>query len=107
MPDASQQAAAVTDVKVATASPNPLPFPVPTDYGIYALNDGALSELQLLPERVPDKRIAMSTSVIEPSRTTLSDGKAKFILFRRDLAGNAPDRMDVRVRGPRGACADL
>ncbi len=92
--DASQQAAAAT---VPPPSPSPPPFPVPTDYGIYALNDGALSELQLLPERVPDKRIAMSTPVNEPSRATLSDGKARFILFRRDLAGNAPDRMDVRV----------
>jgi hypothetical protein len=27
----------------------------------------------------------------------LTNGKARFILFRRDLAGNAPDRMDVRV----------
>jgi hypothetical protein len=96
-PDASQQAAAATEVKVAAPSPAPPPFPVPTDYGIYALNDGALSELQPLAERVPDKRIAMSTPVSEPSRTTVSDGKARFILFRRDLAGNAPERMDVRV----------
>jgi hypothetical protein len=94
----SQQASTAADVKVADRPPNnPLPFPVPSDYGIYALNEGALSELQVLQERVPDKRIAMSTPVSEPSRTTLSDGKARFILFRRDLAGNAPERMDVRV----------
>jgi hypothetical protein len=92
--DVSQQGAAAP---AATPSPSSLPFPVPTDYGVYALNDGTLSELQLLPERVPDKRVAMSTPVNQPSRTLLSDGKAKFILFRRDLAGNAPDRMDVRV----------
>ena len=94
----SQQASTAADIKAADRPPNnALPFPVPSDYGIYALNEGALSELQLLQERVPDKRIAMSTPVSEPSRTTLSDGKARFILFRRDLAGNAPDRMDVRV----------
>src|SRR5260370_42408814 len=39
----------------------------------------------------------MSTPVDQPSRTTLPDGKAKFVLFRRDLAGNAPERMEVRV----------
>lgn len=94
-PDASQQAAA--DAKAADRRSNELPFPVPSDYGIYALNNGALSELALLPERVPDKRIAMSTPVNEPSRTTLPDGKARFILFRRDLAGNAPERVDVRA----------
>jgi hypothetical protein len=27
----------------------------------------------------------------------LPDGKAKFIVFRRDLVGNAPDRIEVRV----------
>jgi hypothetical protein len=56
-----------------------------------------LNELPLLPERVPDKRIAMSTPIIEPSRTSLGDGKVKFVLFRRDLAGNAPERLEVRV----------
>jgi hypothetical protein len=91
-----QQASTAADTKADRASTT-LPFPVPSDYGIYALNDGALSELQVLQERVPDKRIAMSTPVSEPSRTTLSDGKARFILFRRDLAGNAPERVDVRV----------
>jgi hypothetical protein len=72
-------------------------FPVPSDYGIYALSNGALSELSALSERVPDRRIAVSTPINRPSRTTLPDGKAKFIIFRRDLAGNAPERIDVRV----------
>jgi hypothetical protein len=72
-------------------------FPLPSDYGVYALNGEALSELSLLPERVPDKRIAMSTPINEPSRITLGDGKVKFVLFRRDLIGNAPERVDVRV----------
>jgi hypothetical protein len=99
IPDASQQASTAPDADrpAADRPANALPFPIPSDYGVYVLNDGALSELQLLPERVPDKRIAMSTPVSEASRTTLPDGKARFILFRRDLAGNAPDRMEVRV----------
>ena len=76
---------------------NPPAFPVPSDYGIYALSNGTLSELTALSERVPDRRIAVSTPINRPSRTTLPDGKAKFIIFRRDLAGNAPERIDVRV----------
>jgi hypothetical protein len=88
---------APADPKTVTASPSPLPFPVPSDYGVYALNNSALSELYLLPERVPDKRISMSTPVDQPSRTTLPDGRAKFVIFRRDLVGNAPERMEVRV----------
>ena len=93
----SQQSPAIAEPGTAAASPGSLPFPLPSDYGVYALNDAKLSELYLLPEQVPDKRVAMSTPVGQPSRTTLPDGKAKFVVFRRDLAGSAPDRMEVRV----------
>lgn len=72
-------------------------FPLPSVYGVYALNGGKLSELDVLAEQVPDKRVAMSTPVNTPSRTVVSDGNVKFIVFRRDLASNAPDRIDVRV----------
>jgi hypothetical protein len=97
IPATPQQAAAPAEPKTAVAATNALPFPVPSDYGVYAWSNSALSELYLLPERVPDKRIAMSTPVDQPSRTTIPDGKAKFVIFRRDLAGNAPERMEVRV----------
>src|SRR5438309_9168876 len=95
--EATQHVTPATHPKATVASANAPPFAVPSDYGVYALSNSALSELYLLPERVPDKRIAVSTPVDQPSRTTLSDGKAKFVLFRRDLAGNAPERMEVRV----------
>jgi len=72
-------------------------FPVPTDYGVYALNNGTLNELNILPELVPDKRVALSTPITKGSRTVLPDGRARFIVFRRDLAVNAPERVDVRV----------
>jgi hypothetical protein len=90
---------AAADLKgnAGSPSPSPLPFPVPTDYGIYALSNGALKELSLLTEHVPDKRISMSTPVTQTTQTTLSDGKARFIVYRRDVAGNAPERMEVRV----------
>jgi hypothetical protein len=90
-------AAAVADAKPATPPPSQPPFPLPSDYGIYILSNGALSELTALSTQVPDKRIAVSTPVNQPSLTTLPDGKAKFIVFRRDLVGNAPDRIEVRV----------
>jgi hypothetical protein len=79
------------------AASNALSFPLPSDYGVYALSNAALSELHLLVEQVPDRRVAMSTPISQPSSTTLPDGKPKFVVFRRDLAGSAPDRMDVRV----------
>jgi hypothetical protein len=92
-----QQTALAAEPKTAVAPASPLPFPLPTDYGVYAVSNTALSELHLLAEQVPDKRIAMSTPLSEPSRTTLPDGRAKFVVFRRDLAGSAPERIDVRV----------
>jgi hypothetical protein len=91
-------AVASADTRPAAApQPGKPPFPLPSDYGIYVLSNGALSELTALSTQVPDKRIAVSTPVNEPSLTTLPDGKARFILFRRDLVGNAPDRIEVRV----------
>jgi hypothetical protein len=97
IPDQPSQTAVAADAKTAAVSTSALPFPLPSDYGVYALNRDTLSELHLLPEQVPDKRIAMSTPVSQPSGTTIPDGKAKFVVFRRDLAGNAPDRIEVRV----------
>lgn len=76
---------------------NPLPFPVPTAYGVYALDNGTLTELDALSEQVPDKRIAMSTPISRPSHTVLRDSHVKFVVFRRDLAALAPERVDVRV----------
>jgi hypothetical protein len=92
------------DVAPPTASEAPAPaapkdpgLPKPANYGVYALNGDTLSELSIVLERAPDKRIAMSTPISEPSRTNIADGKVRFILFRRDLVGNAPERIDVRV----------
>src|SRR5690349_13300712 len=45
-PNAAQQAPASADAK--PAAPPPPPFPLPSDYGVYALSNGALSELSVL-----------------------------------------------------------
>jgi hypothetical protein len=68
---------------------------------VYALANAELTELQFLSEQVPDKRVAISTPITRPSHTTLR--KPKFLVFRRDLAGNALDRIEVRL----GACPSI
>ena len=88
------QVSALEEGESAAAAPA---LPLPKDYGVYALANDALNELHPLQEQIPDKRIAVSTPINYPSRTTFADGKAKFIVFRRDLVGNAPDRIEVRV----------
>ena len=72
-------------------------FALPTVYGVYAVNDGQLHELEPLAGRVPDERVFMSTPIRTPSRTTLADGRIAFIIYRRDAANSAPDRVTVRV----------
>jgi hypothetical protein len=80
-----------------TPSPQSLGFPLPSVYGIYAVSGGRLHELEPLVGRVPDQRVFMSTPVKTPSRTVLADGRAVFIIYRRDAANGAPERVSVRV----------
>lgn len=72
-------------------------IPQPSAYGVYALTNGKLSELQPLPIRVPDQRIAISALVSSPSSTELPGGRAQFVVFRRDLVNNVPENVTVRV----------
>jgi hypothetical protein len=79
------------------AAMEPRDFPLPTFYGIYAINNGQLYELEALPGKVPDPRIFMSGVMTKPSRTVLPGGQIAFVVFRRDLAANPPNRASVRV----------
>ena len=94
---ATPQAAPAAPEKTVLPPSNTLPFPVPTVYGVYALDNGTLTELDALSEQVPDRRVAMSTPVSRSSHNILRDGHVKFIVFRRDLVALAPDRVDIRV----------
>jgi hypothetical protein len=69
----------------------------PTDYGVYAISNGALFDLSLLPGRPPDIRIAVSPTLTTPSRTILPNGHLKFIVFSRDIASSIADRAEVRI----------
>jgi hypothetical protein len=80
-----------------SARQRPVDTSVPTEYGTYALFNGQLTELEQLPLKVPDPRIAISASISVPSRTHLPTGRVEFVIFRRDLTNNAPDRVSVRV----------
>ena len=83
-------------LEAAQAAPGPSPL-LPTTFGIYALSDSQLQELKQLAAKVPDPRVAVSAAINTPSETTIPGGDAKFIVFRRDAATNAPDHAEVRV----------
>jgi hypothetical protein len=72
-------------------------IPLPTEYGVYAVTHGQLTELDQLPIKPPDQRVAISASIPTPSRVHLPFGQLQFVVFRRDLTTNAPDRVSVRV----------
>ena len=92
-PAASSQAAP-TVAESAMAKPSPL---VPTSYGIYAVSEDKLYELEPLPGRAPDIRIAVSPVITTPSRAVLPNGRLRFVVFRRDSASSAADHAEVRV----------
>jgi hypothetical protein len=98
-PEAKQvhQASADGVTPITTPSTQSLGFSLPSVYGIYAVSGGRLHELEPLVGRVPDQRVFMSTPVKTPSRTVLPDGRARFIIYRRDAASSALERVSVRV----------
>jgi hypothetical protein len=51
----------------------------------------------VLPGRAPDPRVAISSIITTPSRTTLPDGRVAFVIYRRDSVSNAADRAEVRL----------
>jgi hypothetical protein len=87
-----KSAPTVVDPKSEAPSPT-----VPTAFGIYAVSGGKLHELDVLPGRAPDPRIAISSIITANSRTTLPDGHVAFVIYRRDSATNAADRAEVRL----------
>jgi hypothetical protein len=71
--------------------------PLPTAYGVYVLSNGKLNALDLLPIKVPDPRIAISASISTPSQVHLPPGPLQFVVYRRDLVNEVPDRVSVRA----------
>jgi hypothetical protein len=89
--------ALATAAKPVSAAVQALGAPLPTVYGVYAVSEGKLYELDPLPLKVPDARVAISALISMPSNVTLPSGKVQFILFRRDLVSSAPTEVFVRV----------
>jgi hypothetical protein len=72
-------------------------LPIPSVFGVYAINDGQLRDLGLLPIKIPDPRVQISGLISNPSAAVLTNGRLQFIAFRRDLVDSAPDHATVRV----------
>jgi hypothetical protein len=95
----TEQNESATEPIPSSANPVPpkLPYPIPTSFGVYALHNDKLSELDPLPINVPDPRVALSAEITKSSVLEIDDPKPEFILFRRDLLNNAPQKVVLRV----------
>ena len=83
----------------ATAAPvvAPLPFPRPSAYGVYAVHDNELIALQPVQTAPVDPRTRNQLQIADPGRSVIADAKLAFVVFRRDLAAHAPEKVSVRV----------
>jgi len=95
--DASRSAQSPALAAKATPRSGGSDIPLPSSYGVYALSDGKLTALDLFPLKIPDSRVAMSALVSTPSQAHLAVGPLQFVVYRRDLASDSPDRVAVRV----------
>jgi hypothetical protein len=80
--------------RVAAVDPS---FPLPPAYGVYALVDDKLVELQQVRATPVDPRNAGQLQILEPGRTVVAPGKPAFVIFRRDLASHAPEKVPLRI----------
>jgi len=72
-------------------------FPRPAAYGIYAISENRLIELEQIPTAPVDPRTRTTLQIAKPSRTVISDAKLSFVAYRRDFVANAPEKVPVRV----------
>jgi hypothetical protein len=86
-------AVAPTTALAAAASP----FPLPTAYGVYAISDGRLIALEPAQAKPVDPRAGSQLQIVEPGHNVVAPGKLAFVLFRRDLASSAPEKVALRI----------
>ncbi len=93
-PPTASPAPAAPAPRVAAVDPS---FPQPPAYGVYALVDNKLVELQQVRATPVDPRNAGQLQILEPGRTVVAPGKPAFVIFRRDLASHAPEKVPLRI----------
>ena len=72
-------------------------LPLPTSFGVYAISLGHLRQLEPLRVRIPDPRILIGPMITAPTAVRLPDGEVTFVVYRRDLMFDVPDKVSVRV----------
>jgi hypothetical protein len=87
---------AETPVAAAPAEPV-LPFALPDAYGVYAVRDNQLIALEQVQATPVDPRTPHQLEITRPGRIVSATSKLAFLVFRRDLISNAPEKVSVRI----------
>ena len=96
-------AASTTSRTVEAGQPGALHRPVPTGmpkpavYGVYAIHNGQLIELNPIATTPVNPKLKTVFQITQPSVTHLATGVLKFVVYRRDLIVGAPEKVSVRV----------
>jgi hypothetical protein len=92
------EAAAGAALTIATQpAPAAAPFPYPTSFGIYAISNNHLIELEQVTTAPVDPRTRSTLQIVTPSRSVILDPHLTFIAFRRDFVARAPEKVSVRI----------
>ncbi len=70
---------------------------LPTSFGVYGVSDDKLFELNMLPSKAQDMRVAISPTVGISNQPKLPSGHVRFIVYRREAAQSIPERAEVRI----------
>jgi hypothetical protein len=74
-----------------------LPFPRPAAYGVYAIRDNQLIELEQVQATPVDPRTPDQLQIVKPGRIVSATAKLSFVVFRPDLVSNPPEKVSVRI----------
>jgi hypothetical protein len=82
--------------EAAKIAPAPF-FPRPTSYGIYAISDNQLIDLDRAQTSPFDPRVKNVLKITQPPRTVIDDPRLMFVIYRRDMITGAPDKLPIRI----------
>jgi hypothetical protein len=83
-----------------STSPQSVALPLPFAYGVYAVAEGQLTELEPLSIKVIGHGIAPTGVISTPSKAKLPNGRIQFVIFKRELVNNAPEKIIVQTVAP-------
>ncbi len=72
-------------------------FPRPAAYGVYAIADDHLIDLDQIQTTPADPRTRYLLQIVKPSRTVINEPKLSFVAYRRDFVTTVPEKVPVKI----------